>query len=62
MKRRKQFKPRPDHNFGFMDRAPDFMTQFVRHWHLMADKDFIEARQRETGAWLGEVPVKASQR
>jgi hypothetical protein len=26
-------------------------------------KDFIEARQRETGAWRGEVPVRgASQR
>ena len=38
MKKRKHFKLRADHNFGFMGRAPDFMNQFVTGWHLMADR------------------------
>src|SRR5437773_7980808 len=38
VKKRKQFKLRADHNFGFMGRAPDFMNQFVTGWHLMADR------------------------
>ena len=38
VRKRKQFKLRADHNFGFMGRAPDFMNQFVTGWHLMADR------------------------
>jgi 4-hydroxyphenylacetate 3-monooxygenase oxygenase component len=38
VKKRKHFKLRCDHNFGFMGRAPDFMNQFVTGWHLMADR------------------------
>ncbi len=38
IKKRKHFKLRADHNFGFMGRAPDFMNQFVTGWHLMADR------------------------
>ncbi len=38
MKKRKHFKLRADHNFGFMGRSPDFMNQFVTGWHLMADR------------------------
>ena len=38
VKKRKHFKLRADHNFGFMGRAPDFMNQFVTGWHLMADR------------------------
>ena len=38
MKKRKHFKLRADHNFGFMGRAPDFMNQFVTGWHLTADR------------------------
>jgi 4-hydroxyphenylacetate 3-monooxygenase oxygenase component len=38
VKKRKQFKLRADHNFGFMGRAPDFMNQFVTNWHLVADR------------------------
>jgi anthranilate 3-monooxygenase (FAD)/4-hydroxyphenylacetate 3-monooxygenase len=47
-KKRKHFKLRADHNFGFMGRAPDFMNQFVTGWHLMADR-FARA-----GARFGE--------
>src|SRR5262249_60323958 len=38
VKKRRHFKLRADHNFGFMGRAPDFMNQFVTGWHLMADR------------------------
>src|SRR5262249_21814789 len=38
VRKRKHFKLRADHNFGFMGRAPDFMNQFVTGWHLMADR------------------------
>jgi anthranilate 3-monooxygenase (FAD)/4-hydroxyphenylacetate 3-monooxygenase len=38
VKKRKHFKLRADHNFGFMGRGPDFMNQFVTSWHLMADR------------------------
>ena len=38
VRKRKHFKLRCDHNFGFMGRAPDFMNQFVTGWHLMADR------------------------
>jgi len=38
VRKRKHFKLRTDHNFGFMGRAPDFMNQFVTGWHLMADR------------------------
>src|SRR6267142_66064 len=38
VKKRKHFKLRADHNFGFLGRAPDFMNQFVTGWHLMADR------------------------
>jgi anthranilate 3-monooxygenase (FAD) / 4-hydroxyphenylacetate 3-monooxygenase len=38
VKKRKHFKLRADHNFGFMGRGPDFMNQFVTGWHLMADR------------------------
>jgi len=38
VKKRKHFKLRADHNFGFMGRAPDFMNQFVTGWHLIADR------------------------
>jgi 4-hydroxyphenylacetate 3-monooxygenase oxygenase component len=38
VKKRKHFKLRADHNFGFMGRSPDFMNQFVTGWHLMADR------------------------
>jgi len=48
VKKRKHFKLRTDHNFGFMGRAPDFMNQFVAGWHLMADR-FARA-----GARFGE--------
>ena len=48
MKKRKHFKLRADHNFGFMGRSPDFMNQFVTGWHLMADR-FARA-----GARFGE--------
>lgn len=48
VKKRKHFKLRCDHNFGFMGRAPDFMNQFVTGWHLMADR-FARA-----GARFGE--------
>ena len=48
VKKRKHFKLRADHNFGFMGRAPDFMNQFVTGWHLMADR-FARA-----GARFGE--------
>src|SRR5262247_1119437 len=48
VKKRKHFKLRADHNFGFMGRAPDFMNQFVTRWHLMADR-FARA-----GARFGE--------
>ena len=37
-RKRKHFKLRTDHNFGFMGRAPDFMNQFITGWHLMADR------------------------
>jgi anthranilate 3-monooxygenase (FAD)/4-hydroxyphenylacetate 3-monooxygenase len=47
-KKRKHFKLRADHNFGFMGRSPDFMNQFVTGWHLMADR-FARA-----GALFGE--------
>jgi anthranilate 3-monooxygenase (FAD)/4-hydroxyphenylacetate 3-monooxygenase len=36
--KRKHFKLRADHSFGFMGRSPDFMNQFVTGWHLMADR------------------------
>ncbi|HMB37326.1 MAG TPA: 4-hydroxyphenylacetate 3-hydroxylase N-terminal domain-containing protein, partial [Methylomirabilota bacterium] len=45
VKKRKHFKLRTDHNFGFMGRAPDFMNQFVTGWHLMADR-FARAGER----------------
>src|SRR5438034_7592046 len=48
VKKRKQFKLRADHNFGFLGRGPDFMNQFVTGWHLMADR-FARA-----GARFGE--------
>ena len=48
VKKRKHFKLRADHNFGFLGRAPDFMNQFVTGWHLMADR-FARA-----GARFGE--------
>ena len=48
VKKRKQFKLRADHNFGFMGRAPDFMNQFVTGWHLMA------GRFARAGARFGE--------
>ena len=48
VKKRRHFKLRADHNFGFMGRAPDFMNQFVTGWHLMADR-FARA-----GARFGE--------
>jgi 4-hydroxyphenylacetate 3-monooxygenase oxygenase component len=48
VKKRKHFKLRADHNFGFMGRAPDFMNQFVTGWHLIADR-FARA-----GARFGE--------
>ncbi len=48
VRKRKHFKLRTDHNFGFMGRAPDFMNQFVTGWHLMADR-FARA-----GARFGE--------
>src|SRR5713101_2847600 len=48
VKKRKHFKLRADHNFGFMGRSPDFMNQFVTGWHLMADR-FARA-----GARFGE--------
>jgi 4-hydroxyphenylacetate 3-monooxygenase oxygenase component len=38
VKKRRHFKLRADHNFGFMGRGPDFMNQFVTGWHLMADR------------------------
>ena len=38
VKKRRHFKLRADHNFGFMGRAPDFMNQFVTSWHLVADR------------------------
>src|ERR1700687_2472180 len=38
VKKRKHFKLRADHNFGFLGRAPDFMNQFVTGWHLMAHR------------------------
>jgi anthranilate 3-monooxygenase (FAD)/4-hydroxyphenylacetate 3-monooxygenase len=38
VKKRRHFKLRADHNFGFMGRAPDFMNQFVTGWHLVADR------------------------
>ena len=38
VRKRKHFKLRADHNFGFMGRAPDFMNQFVTGWHLAADR------------------------
>ena len=38
VKKRKHFKLRADHSFGFMGRSPDFMNQFVTGWHLMADR------------------------
>jgi 4-hydroxyphenylacetate 3-monooxygenase oxygenase component len=48
VRKRKHFKLRADHNFGFMGRAPDFMNQFITGWHLMADR-FARA-----GARFGE--------
>ena len=45
VRKRKHFKLRCDHNFGFMGRAPDFMNQFVTGWHLMADR-FARAGSR----------------
>ncbi len=48
VKKRKHFKLRADHNFGFMGRAPDFMNQFVTGWHLMA------GRFARAGARFGE--------
>ena len=48
VKKRRHFKLRADHNFGFMGRAPDFMNQFVTGWHLAADR-FARA-----GARFGE--------
>jgi 4-hydroxyphenylacetate 3-monooxygenase oxygenase component len=48
VKKRKHFKLRADHNFGFMGRSPDFMNQFVTGWHLVADR-FARA-----GARFGE--------
>jgi hypothetical protein len=48
VQKRKHFKLRADHNFGFMGRAPDFMNQFITGWHLMADR-FARA-----GARFGE--------
>jgi 4-hydroxyphenylacetate 3-monooxygenase oxygenase component len=48
VRKRKHFKLRTDHNFGFMGRGPDFMNQFVTGWHLMADR-FARA-----GARFGE--------
>ena len=48
VKKRKHFKLRADHNFGFMGRSPDFMNQFVTGWHLMAER-FARA-----GARFGE--------
>src|SRR5262245_66422771 len=38
VKKRKHFKLRADHNFGFMGRAPDFMNQFVTGCDLMVDR------------------------
>jgi anthranilate 3-monooxygenase (FAD) / 4-hydroxyphenylacetate 3-monooxygenase len=38
VRKRKHFKLRADHNFGFLGRAPDFMNQFVTGWHLAADR------------------------
>jgi anthranilate 3-monooxygenase (FAD)/4-hydroxyphenylacetate 3-monooxygenase len=38
VRKRKHFKLRADHNFGYMGRAPDFMNQFVTGWHLVADR------------------------
>lgn len=34
VKKRKHFKLRTDHNFGFLGRAPDFMNAFVTGWAL----------------------------
>ncbi|MBM3219649.1 MAG: 4-hydroxyphenylacetate 3-hydroxylase [Candidatus Rokubacteria bacterium] len=48
VKKRKHFKLRADHNFGFMGRAPDFMNQFVTGWHLIA------GRFARAGARFGE--------
>jgi 4-hydroxyphenylacetate 3-monooxygenase oxygenase component len=48
VRKRKHFKLRADHNFGFLGRAPDFMNQFVTGWHLVADR-FARA-----GARFGE--------
>jgi anthranilate 3-monooxygenase (FAD) / 4-hydroxyphenylacetate 3-monooxygenase len=48
VKKRKHFKLRADHNFGFMGRAPDFMNQFITGWHLMA------GRFARAGARFGE--------
>ena len=45
VRKRKHFKLRCDHNFGFMGRAPDFMNQFVTGWHLMAGR-FARAGSR----------------
>jgi anthranilate 3-monooxygenase (FAD)/4-hydroxyphenylacetate 3-monooxygenase len=48
VRKRRHFKLRADHNFGFLGRGPDFMNQFVTGWHLMADR-FARA-----GARFGE--------
>ena len=36
--KRKHFKLRADHNFGFMGRGADFMNAFVTGWHLAAPR------------------------
>jgi len=38
VKKRKHFKLRADHNFGFMGRSPDFSRTVLTGWHLMADR------------------------
>ncbi len=38
VKKRKEFKLRTDHNFGFMGRTMDFMNGLVTGWHLMAER------------------------
>lgn len=43
--KRKSFKLRADHNFGFMGRAPDFMNAFITGWSLTAHR-FAKADPR----------------
>lgn len=45
VQRRKHFKLRSDHNFGFMGRAPDFMNAFVTGWYRSRDR-FAQGGER----------------